>query len=267
MAAARASGHKTRRTGRLVRRLVFAALAEVADLVFRTSVLVDAGRWWSAFDGLATAQTAQRRPSNNRKGSFDVGQSGRSMLGPLSGQREVAANRCRGGKGRAIRDDDCEAAKGGENCARGRPGDRERPWLRMVGDGGVIELAVGPLQTEVVGVERRKCKRGVAGDNGNDRGRSGRTEPEQCGGYGDRPALDVVDCEANRAIAFWIMVKCGSLGTEPWSQVPLRSAVGSPVVSVGTGGPIDAGRPACGAASGRGMSHRPMSGRLAGWMR
>src|SRR4051812_39693020 len=35
------------------------------ELAFRTSVLVDVGQYWWAFDGPVTAQTAQRRPRND----------------------------------------------------------------------------------------------------------------------------------------------------------------------------------------------------------
>jgi hypothetical protein len=39
------------------------AILMAVELVFRTSVLVDIGRYWSAFDGPDGPQTAQERSS------------------------------------------------------------------------------------------------------------------------------------------------------------------------------------------------------------
>jgi hypothetical protein len=45
--------------------LLVMVLVMAVELVFHTSVLVDVGRYWSAFHGPVTAQTAQRRPRND----------------------------------------------------------------------------------------------------------------------------------------------------------------------------------------------------------
>src|SRR3954471_6926301 len=45
--------------------LLVTVVLMAVELAFRTSALVGVGRRWWAFDGPATAQTAQRRPRNN----------------------------------------------------------------------------------------------------------------------------------------------------------------------------------------------------------
>lgn len=67
MTATSDTRYRTRRTGRLVRHALVMVLVTAADLTTRTSVLVDGGQHRSAFDGPATAQTAQRRPSGDQQ--------------------------------------------------------------------------------------------------------------------------------------------------------------------------------------------------------